>query len=102
MLYGEENQRFCNARRRVVGRKVKGEKSKATQLDTLLGLCVMCICVGVWSVDGGWKPLPNRPQRYCEPASLVVKPFPCEKLNMIRKIPFGLKNVGKFITRKRV
>ena len=26
---------------------------------------------GVLGVDGGWMPLPNRPQRYCDPASLV-------------------------------
>ena len=26
---------------------------------------------GVLSVDGGWLPLPTRPQRYCDPASLV-------------------------------
>ena len=23
-------------------------------------------------VNGGWPPLPTRPQRYCDPASLVV------------------------------
>ena len=39
-------------------------------------LCVY-ICVGrglggALSVDGGWLPLPTRPQRYCDPASLVV------------------------------
>ena len=27
-----------------------------------------------WGVDGGWMPLPTRPQRYCDPASLVL-PF---------------------------
>ena len=26
---------------------------------------------GGWGVDGGWMPLPTRPQRYCDPASLV-------------------------------
>ena len=25
-----------------------------------------------WGVDGGWMPLPTRPQRFCDPASLVV------------------------------
>ena len=32
----------------------------------------MFVCgVEGWGVDGGWKPLPTRPQRYCDPASLV-------------------------------
>ena len=32
----------------------------------------MCVCgVGSWGLDGGWTPLPARPQRYCDPASLV-------------------------------
>ena len=26
---------------------------------------------GALGVDGGWLPLPTRPQRYCDPASLV-------------------------------
>ena len=26
---------------------------------------------GAWGVDGGRMPLPTRPQRYCDPASLV-------------------------------
>ena len=26
---------------------------------------------GVLGVDGAWLPLPTRPQRYCDPASLV-------------------------------
>ena len=30
-----------------------------------------CVGVGAWRVDGGWMPLPTRPQRYCDPASLV-------------------------------
>ena len=27
---------------------------------------------GALGVDGGWLPLPTRPQRYCDPASLVA------------------------------
>ena len=27
---------------------------------------------GVLGVDGGWLPLPTRPQRDCDPASLVL------------------------------
>ena len=26
-------------------------------------------------MDGGWTPLPTRPQRYCDPASLVTTRF---------------------------
>ena len=35
---------------------------------------VLCMCVwgGSWGADGGWMPLPTRPQRYCDPASLVT------------------------------
>ena len=25
-----------------------------------------------WGMDGGWMPLPTHPQRYCDPASLVL------------------------------
>ena len=27
---------------------------------------------GAWDMDGGWMSLPTRPQRYCNPASLVT------------------------------
>ena len=36
-------------------------------LDTF---CVFA-CVGSWGVDGGWTPLPIRPQRFFEPMSLI-------------------------------
>ena len=42
--------------------KHESESGKTSVLDTLY------VCL---SVDGGWTPLPTRPQRYCEPASLV-------------------------------
>ena len=29
-----------------------------------------------WVVDMGWMPLPTRPQRYCDPASLALFLFP--------------------------
>ena len=32
----------------------------------------MCLW-GAWGVHGGWMPLPTCPQRYCDPASLVLK-----------------------------
>ena len=28
---------------------------------------------GTWGMDGGWMPLHTRPQRYCDPASLVSR-----------------------------
>ena len=31
-----------------------------------------CVCVMGEGVDGGNTPLPTRPQRYCDPASLVL------------------------------
>ena len=33
-------------------------------------------------VDGGWMPLPTRPQRYCDPASLVdvIKILSCYQI----------------------
>ena len=32
----------------------------------------VCVWDWGWGVDGGWTPLPTRPQRYCDPASLVI------------------------------
>ena len=34
--------------------------------------CFICVCGGVLRVDGGWMSLPTRPQRYCDPESLVT------------------------------
>ena len=47
-------------------------KLKSGITSVLDAICV-CLCVwdGGWGVDGGWMPLPTRPQRYCDPASLV-------------------------------
>ena len=33
----------------------------------------LCVGWGAWGVDRGWMPLPTRPQRYCDPASLVLQ-----------------------------
>ena len=46
-------------------------------LSVYVCVCV-CLCVwdGGWGVDGGWMPLPTRPQRYCDPASLVLEAAP--------------------------
>ena len=46
----------------------------------ILQLHCVLVCVSVWEgrvwgVDGGWMRLPTRPQRYCDPASLVLHRF---------------------------
>ena len=47
-------------------------KSKSGKMSVfLLFFVYVCVHVGYWGVDGGWTPLPTRPQRYCDPASLV-------------------------------
>ena len=56
--------------RQSVGPSVmlESKSGKTSVLDVFLG---MCIAGGAWGVDGGWTPLPTRPQRYCDPTSLV-------------------------------
>ena len=55
-----------------VGPSVRGDPVEKWKnvIDTF---CV-CLCVGGgdWGVDGGWMPLPTRPQRYCDPESFVL------------------------------
>ena len=55
---------------------IKSKSGKTSVLDTF---CV-CLCVRGedWGLVGGWRPLPTRPQQYCDPASLV--PFPSQFL----------------------
>ena len=43
------------------------KKWKKSVLDTFF----VRLWGGGLGVDGGWMPLPTRPQRYCDPASLV-------------------------------
>ena len=38
-------------------------------------------------MDGGWRPLPTRPQRYCDPASLV-------SLGSLPRIPYTNANLS--------
>ena len=47
-------------------------ESKSGKISVLDTFCV-CLCVRGedWGLVGGWKPLPTRPQQYCDPASLV-------------------------------
>ena len=47
-------------------------ESKCGETSVLGTFCVW----GSWGVDKGWTPLPTRPQRYCDPASLVFVFFP--------------------------
>ena len=59
---------FVRSVRPSVGPSVQGhrvEKWENEHLRYVLGMG--------WGVYGGWMPLPTRPQRYCDPASLVVK-----------------------------
>ena len=44
-------------------------------------------------VNGGWMPLPTRPQWYCDPASLVLKRF----VRML--VFFGLNGINYKIHR---
>ena len=43
----------------------------------IVPLDTFCVCLSLWGwgwglgVEGGWTPLPTRPQQYCEPTSLV-------------------------------
>ena len=42
-----------------------------------MAFLVSVLMVGAWGVDGGWMPLPTRPQQCCDPASLVFHVFNC-------------------------
>ena len=45
---------------------IESKSGKMSVLDTF------CVWGGGWGVEGGWMPLPTRPQQYCDPASLVL------------------------------
>ena len=48
---------------------IESKSGKKSVLDVFW----VCVLVGgAWGVDGGWMPLPTCPQRYCDPASLVI------------------------------
>ena len=48
---------------------IESKSGKMSVLDTFY----VCLCME-WGfgVDGGLMPLPTRPQRYCDPASLII------------------------------
>ena len=49
---------------------VRGHKLKSEEISILDAICA---CEwGTCGVDWGWMPLPTRPQRHCDPASLVT------------------------------
>ena len=56
-----------------VSLKLKMRKKRTNDTTVV----IECVCVGGsvweggWGEAGGWLPLPPRPQRYCDPASLV-------------------------------
>ena len=52
-------------------RNARVEKWKNERFRCFFGY--VCWWGGAWGVDGGWMPLPTRPQRYCDPASLVLR-----------------------------
>ena len=59
-----------------VGPSVCEHESKSEKTSVLEAFLSMCLCWkegwgGAFGVDGGWLPLPTRPQRYWDPASLV-------------------------------
>ena len=61
--------------RRSIRRSVcwsKMHKSKSGNMIVLDALLGISVGEGAWAVDRGWMPLPTRPQRYCDPASLVT------------------------------
>ena len=54
-----------------VGPSVREHESKSKKTSVLDAFCA---CEWrTWGVDGALMPLPTRPQRYCDPASLVSK-----------------------------
>ena len=59
--------------RPYIGPLVRKHESKSGKTSVLDVFISRCVGVGAWGVDGGWMPLPTRPQRYCDPASLVNK-----------------------------
>ena len=65
-----------NFLRGLVRPSIRERESKSGEMSVLEAFCV-CVCVegglgGAVGVDGGWLPLPTRPQQYCDPASLVL------------------------------
>ena len=64
-------KRLCPSVGPSVRRSVTHESKIGKQaLKMLFLVCVLV--VGAWGVAEGWMPLPTRPQRYCDPASLVL------------------------------
>ena len=58
----------------------------------------VCVSVweGGWGEAGGWMPLPTRPQRYCDPASLVFIVITLLiNIFFMFKLPLSHKDVSK-------
>ena len=62
---------LCPSVRPSVRRSIEVIESKSVIMSILDTFMYVCVWSGVWSVHGGWMPLPGRPQRYCDLASLV-------------------------------
>ena len=72
------HKRLCPSVSPSVGPSVREHESKSAKTSVLDAFCA---CEwGTWGVDGGWMPLPTRPQRYCDPASLVFLSFVSSRL----------------------
>ena len=63
-----------SVRRLVRHARVENAKNaRFTMLQLSLNVCVyVSVWGGGWGEAGGWLPLPTRPQRYCDPVSLVA------------------------------
>ena len=72
-------KRLCPSLGPSVGRSVRPlvreHESKSGKMSVLKRFVYVSVLErvlgGVLGVDRGWLPLPTRPQRYCDPASLV-------------------------------
>ena len=62
---------------------VREHESKSGKTSVLKVFVFVSVLERVFGVDGGWSPLTTRPQRFCDPASLVPVLFDLEFLNML-------------------
>ena len=45
-------------------------------------------------MDGGWMPLPTRPQRYCDPASLISRDLSFDETEIANTLRFYVTDKG--------
>ena len=73
----------CTPLQLITPSRASGTADHVRSLDDLLCLCVRG---EDWGLVGGWRPLPTRPQQYCDPASLVQTVFGVTLLLLIKRI----------------